>query len=137
MIHRIANDYSNQPRSEWPCSLDDLIAGLDNDQPIMELFNVIYMTVCKTWKCSVPLNDHGFAKVNSRNLAHKIWCLACDWTALITGIKNTKQISLALYVHRLTASKEVVTALWKSVHAISPNDVRLQNEEFLANSNDT
>ena len=53
---------------------------------------------------------------------------------MITGIKNAKQIALGLYVHRLTANKEVVTALWKSGHAISPNDVRLQNEEFLSDS---
>ena len=45
---------------EWPCSVVDLIAGLDYDQPIAELFNVIYMTMCKTWKRSVALNEHEF-----------------------------------------------------------------------------
>ena len=49
-------------------------------------------------------------------------------TALITGIKNSKQIALGLYIHRLTGSKEAFITLWKSGHTISPNDVRIQND---------
>ena len=136
MIQRISKDYLDQPHIKWPSTVADIIAGLDKDKPIAELFNVIYMTMNTKWKSSVPLNKYGFAKVNSKNIARKIWSLACDWTSLITDIKNAKQIALGLYVHRLTASKEVGLALWKSGHAISPNDVRKQNEEFLCASDD-
>ena len=41
------------PRVNGHLFLEDLIDRLDNDQPIVELFNVIYMTVSKTWKSSV------------------------------------------------------------------------------------
>jgi len=94
------------------------------------------MTMNKNWKSTVPFNEFSFAKVNSQNIARKIWSLACDWTSLITDIKNAKQIALGLYVHRLTASKEVGLALWKSGHAISPYNVRKQNEKFLSASDD-
>ena len=69
------------------------------------------VTMCKTWKSSVALNEFGLTITDSKNISTKIWCLAGDWTALITDVKNAKQIALALYVHRLTASKEVGTAL--------------------------
>ena len=88
----------------------------------------------RQWKSSIKLNKHGFAEIESKNLATKIWSLACDWTALLTDLKNSKQICLALDVHRLTANKEVGLLLWKAGHAISPNDMRLQNEEFHASA---
>ena len=132
MIHRVADEYADADHIEWPATVDDLVKGLSNDKPIAELFNAIYMTSNRQWNSSIPLNEHGYAKVGSDNIATKIWSVASDWTALITGLKNSKQATLALDVHRLTANKEVGTLLWKAGHALSPNDVRLQNEEFLA-----
>ena len=102
------------PRVNGHLFLEDLIDRLDNDQPIVELFNVIYMTVSKTWKSSV-------LGLQMLTLKH---CPQDLETALITGIKNSKQIALGLYIHRLTGSKEAVITLWKSGHTISPNSKR-------------
>ena len=88
------------------------------------------MTVYKNWTSSVALNEHGFAKTESANLANKIWSIAADWTALITGHKLAKQISLALLIHRLAPKKEIISLLFKSGHIISYNDLRLQNEHW-------
>ena len=107
MIQRVADAYGDLDHIEFPAAIDDLISGLKNDSPIVELYNAIYMTINKQWKSSVRLNEHGLAMIESKNLAAKIWSLACDWTALLTGLKNSKQISLVLDVHRLTANKEV------------------------------
>lgn len=54
------------------------------------------MTMYNDWTSSVPLNEHEFAITESQNIASKIWSIAADWTALITGRKLSKQISLAL-----------------------------------------
>ena len=87
-------------------------------------------------KSSLILNEHGFARTESRNIANKIWSIANDWTALITGRKNAKQVTLAMVIHRLTASKEVASILHKAGHSISYIDVRLQNEEWLSSLSD-
>ena len=136
MVQRVTRDYIEQKHIEWPASVDDLISALENDNPLPELYNTIYMTMNKQWTNSVPLNEYGFAKTNSKNIAKKIWSIASDWTALITGLKNSKQTSLGLYIHRLAPNKEIAIALWKAGHIISPNDVRLQNEEFLSTVTD-
>ena len=78
----------NLDHIEWPATVDELISCFEKDRPITELYNVIYMTMNRRWKSSVALNEHGFAKVDSKNIATKIWSIASDWTALITGLKN-------------------------------------------------
>ena len=45
MIHRISEEYGKQESFDWPPSCDDLISGLENDKPIVDLNNTIYMTV--------------------------------------------------------------------------------------------
>ena len=62
------------------------------------------MTVYRKWTSNVTFNEHGFAQTESRNIANKIWSIANYWTALLTGRKNAKQITLGMVIHRLTAS---------------------------------
>ena len=77
---------------------------LKNLRMIYQL-HAIYLTVYP--KLSLILNEYGFARTDSRNIANKIWSIANDWTALITGRKNAKQVTLAMVIHRITTSKEV------------------------------
>ena len=86
------------------------------------------MTLYTNWTSSVALNKHGFAKTDSENVANKIWSIAADWTALITGQKPLKQISLAMLIHRLAPKKDIISLLHKSGHMISYNDLMFQND---------
>ena len=88
------------------------------------------MTMNTKWTSSDSLNKHGFAKTDSENVVTKIWSIVADWTVLITGRKLAKHISLALFIHRLSPKKEIITILNKAVHAIPYNDLRLQNEHW-------
>ena len=73
-------------------------------------------------------------KLNKKNIANKILAIASDWTTLITRKKRSKQIILELTVHQLNASKEISNILIKYGHAISYNDIRLQNEYWASTS---
>ena len=114
---------------EWPMSLNKLIKSFD-DGPIQYLYNTIYLTLYPNCK----YNSKGYAETESKNIANKIWSIASDWTALITGKKSSKQVMLGLTVHRLSASKEISNILNKYGHAISYNDIRLQNEHWARTS---
>ena len=80
LIQRATNEYEENNHIDWPVSPDDLISALEYD----------YMTM--NTKClslsNVSLNKHGFATTEARNIANKIWSIASDWTALITGRKR-------------------------------------------------
>ena len=77
------------------------------------------------------LNEYGYAKTDSKNTANKIWSIASGWSSLITGKRNAKKVMLGMNVHRLTATKEVLSVLNKAGHTISYDDVRLQNDYWL------
>ena len=47
-----------------------------------------------------------------------------------------KQVTLAMVIHRITASKEVISILNKAGQSISYNDQCLQNEEWLSSVSD-
>ena len=128
MIHHVAKEYNDKESFDWPTSAETLMEAFEDDKPIADLYNAIFMTLNKKWSASINLNEHGFTKVESRNLANKIWSIASDWTALITGRKNAKQITLAMVIHRLTASKEG--------HGIPYSDVLIQNNEWFSSVND-
>ena len=109
---------------EWPLSPSCLVKKFENETPINELYNVIYLTLYPTYK----LNNFGYAITESISIANKIWSIASDWSALITGRKNAKHVMLGMRIHRLTASKEVLSVLHKAGHTVSYDDVRLQND---------
>ena len=71
----------------------------------------------------------------SRNIANKIWSIANDWTAILTGRKNAKQITLGMVIHRLTSSKEVANILDKAGHTIPYNYILLHNDHWSSNIN--
>ena len=77
------------------------------------------------------LNNFAYAITESISIANKIWSIASYWSALITGRKDAKQVMLGITIHRLTASKEVISVLHKAGHTISYDDVRLQNDYWL------
>ena len=56
--------------------------------------------------------------------------MASDWEVLVTGDRSLKQITQALVLHRLTASKEGINMLHKSNHVISYNYIRIQNQSW-------
>ncbi len=93
------------------------------DGPLPELYNVIYATMYQ----SLSINEHGYAKTDSNNIATKIWSIALDWQTLITRIPNAKQAMLGLTSHCLTGSKEAAQTLHKFGHSISYNDILRYN----------
>ena len=64
----------------------------------------------------------------SSSISNKIWSIASDWAALLANQKSSKQIMLSIGIHRLSASKEIVTLLNKAGQGIPYNDIRLQKE---------
>eukprot|EP00794_Sanderia_malayensis_P002887 gene2888-3341_t len=62
-----------------PQSPDALIENFDNG-PLPELYNVIYATMYP----NITLNEHGYARTESANVAPKIWSTAMDWESLIS-----------------------------------------------------
>ena len=71
MIPRGSDENAILDHIEWHATIDELISGFEEDKPIAELYNVIYMTN-RRWKSSIALNEYDFAKVHSRNIATKI-----------------------------------------------------------------
>ena len=114
-----------QKSDDFPFTEDKLISELEKG-PMTDLYNVIYLTV----KDNCQLNKHGYATTISKNLATKIWSLAYDWEALVTGQPNAKQVLMGMTIHRITGSKEVANYLNKGNHAISYNDIRMQNKAW-------
>ena len=114
---------------EWPIWVQKLIRLFD-DGPMQDLYNTTHLTLYPNCK----YNDRVMPKLNKKNIANKIWAIASDWTTLITRKKRSKQIILELTVHRLSASKEISNILIKYGHAISYNDIRLQNEYWASTS---
>ena len=106
-----------------PLSAYSLMESFDNG-PLPELYNVIYATMYEHFS----LNEHGYAKIDSSNIATKIWSIALDWESLISRQKNSKQAMLGLTVHRLTGSKEAAQNLHGLGHSISYNDILKYNE---------
>ena len=92
--------------------------------PLPELYNVIYATMYT----NISLKEHGYAKIESNNIATKIWSIALDWESLISRQKNAKQAMLGFTVHRLTGSKEAAQNLHRLGHSISYNDILKHNE---------
>ena len=122
MVKRKISKAKKCSGNEFPCTPESLLDQLD-EGPLKELYNVIYLTIRPT--CNT--NNYGYAITNSTNLATKIWSLANDWESLITGIKNAKQITLGMTIHRTSGSKDIANLLNKTNHAISYNDIRMQN----------
>ena len=83
MIDRLVRSSDYQKSYGWPFSFRNLVEKLEDDIQIAELYNEIYLTVYP--KSSLILNEYGFARTDSRNIANKIWSIANDWTALTTG----------------------------------------------------
>ena len=106
-----------------PLSADALMESFDNG-PLPELYNVIYATMYPNFS----LNEHGYAKTQSSNIATKIWSIALDWESLVSRQKNAKQAMLGLTVHRLTGSKEAAQNLHGLGHSISYNDILKYND---------
>ena len=106
-----------------PLSAYSLMESFDNG-PLPELYNVIYATMYEHFS----LNEHGYAKTDSSNIATKIWSIALDWESLISRQKNSKQAMLGLTVHRLTGSKEAAQNLHGLGNSISYNDILKYNE---------
>ena len=74
------------------------------------------MPVYRKWTSNVTFNEHGFAKTESRNIANKIWSIANDLTALLTGRKNAKQITLGM-VKQITLGmvKQITLGMVKQI----------------------
>ena len=85
------------------------------------------ITVCHD---SGETNAFGYVNTNSRLLATRIWSLASDWESLVTRKPTPKQEILGLVIHRNTGSRRVIAYLHKSNHAISYNDIRIQNQAW-------
>ena len=110
---------------QWPMSPETLLEKFQRGPPTL-LYNTIYLTLYGT--CTY--NEYGYAETQSSNISNKIWSIASDWAALLGNQKSPKQIMLSIGIHRLSASKEIVTLLNKAGHGISYNDIRLQNEHW-------
>ena len=121
MVHRkIENEKKEQA---WPVTPEQLTEMLEKG-PLSILYNVIYLSMYQRCK----YNEYGYAITDSPNISNKIWSIASDWSSLITGLRSPKQIIVGTNIHRLTASKEVVSILHKAGHSISYNDIRLLND---------
>lgn len=110
---------------------DDPESLLDRfkDGPLPDLYNAIYATMYSRFS----VNEHGYAKTDSSNIATKIWSLALDWQSLITRTANAKQAMLGLTVHRLTGSKEAAQTLHSLGHTISYNEILRYNDLWAKN----
>jgi len=102
---------------QWPCTLEELIDRLDRG-PLKELYNVIYATIDDNFK----VNEYGYAKTRSNQVATKVWSLASDWEALVVPKnKSGKQIVSGLTLHRMTGRKDVAIMMNKLGNCISYN----------------
>ena len=90
---------------------------------LQSLYNAIYYTVHDF----ASKNEYRYAITHSHLKAIKIWSLASDWESLITRETSPKQAVMGLVIHRMTGSKEVSNMLHKCNHAISYQDIRMQN----------
>ena len=116
---------------QWPCTPEEIIDRLDRGPldrgPLKELYNVIYATIDDNFK----VNEYGYAKTPSNQVATKVWSLASDWEALVVPKnKSGKQIVSGLTLHRLTGRKDVVIMMNKLGNFISYNDIRAQNQAW-------
>ena len=112
--------------NEWPCTLEELIDRLDRGQ-LKELYNVIYATVDRNF----TINEYGYAKTRSNQIATKVWSLASDWEALVVPQnKSAKQIVSGITLHKITGSKDVAVMMNKLGNCISYNDIRIQNQAW-------
>ena len=110
---------------QWPCTPEELIDRLDRG-PLKELYNVIYATIDDNCK----VNEYGYAKMHSNQVATKVWSLASDWEVLVVPKnKSGKQIMLGLTLHRITGRKDVAIMMNKLGNCISYN-IRAQNQAW-------
>lgn len=125
MIKRKALNSKKDDDAQFPFTPEQLLKNIDKG-PLPDLYNAIYLTLQDTY----TINSYGYAITKSKNLATKIWSLAYDWETLINGDKNAKQILLGMTIHRTSGSKTISNILHKSNHAISYNEIRMQNQAW-------
>ena len=123
MIKRKVSTFASS--SKLPYTPDALLEEI-NEGPMKDLYNIIYLTV----KGVCKVNKFGYAGTHSRTLATKIWSLAYDWPALITGTTNAKQGLMGMIIHRITGSKEVIQYLSHANRTCQYKQIILQNKAW-------
>ena len=87
---------------------------------LQELYNVNFYSIKGTFK----LNHAGYAEIESKHLATKVWSICNDWEALLFPRKYSRQLVTGFTIHRLTALKDVIQTL----HKMNCTDITQQNK---------
>ena len=87
---------------------------------LQELYNVNFYSI----KGTLKLNHAGYAEIESKHLATKVWSICNDWEALLFPRKYSRQLVTGFTIHRLTALKDVIQTL----HKMNCTDITQQNK---------